>query len=204
MLIGLSGKIGTGKSSLARHMQAHDAQAVWKHCAFADGLKAETARIFDYPLDWAFHEKMKTRVIPVKPEYTVRGRTSKPPQPTMSIREVLQWWGTQVRRTLDPDHWVTILDRAYQRHRSIADYFIVDDVRYKNEADYIRRSGGYLVRVAPYSGWAPGHNADHESETGLDGYTDFHLWITPGRDRLQEAARTIMISHDIMYQRRNP
>ena len=89
-------------------------------------------------------------------------------------RTLLQWWGTDLRRSADPDYWVRRfsgrLDASY------ADVSIVTDLRFPNEADFIRSQGGVLVKVTRTT--PPDVNVpEHESERALDGYThwDYHL-----------------------------
>ncbi len=89
-------------------------------------------------------------------------------------RTLLQWWGTEYRRSADPDYWVK---KLFNRLKILApDVAVVTDLRYPNEAAAIKQAGGYLVKVTrttPPDVIVPGH----ASETALDGYTgwDFTL-----------------------------
>jgi hypothetical protein len=54
------------------------------------------------------------------------------------------------RRAEDPDYWVKRMDRDYQYelHRHDAKepkLFIIDDLRYPNERDWVRANGGIVV-----------------------------------------------------------
>ncbi len=88
----------------------------------------------------------------------------------VTIRRLLQWWGTEYRRRQDPDYWVKAWESAYRQLQSTIRHILVDDVRFPNEAQVIRRNGGVLVRVE-----RAGFNGanDHSSENSLD---DFDGW----------------------------
>lgn len=86
---------------------------------------------------------------------------------------LLQALGTDVLRRIDPDIWVRVMaEEIAEEAPRIA---LIPDVRFPNEADFIRRSGGILVRVvrlnADYTPWiAKDRDPQHASEIALDGY----------------------------------
>jgi hypothetical protein len=63
------------------------------------------------------------------------------------IRRLLQWWGTDLRRSEDSEYWVNKTER--HAFNATVDGFlpVFTDVRFGNEADMIRRNNGVLVRV---------------------------------------------------------
>ena len=91
------------------------------------------------------------------------------------------------RRAIDELYWVK---KAFAKFWTNADIRLISDVRYKNEADYIKQKGGYLVKVSrlnqdgtPYI--ADDRPADHPSEIDLDDYNfDFHLMNSHGHQGL--------------------
>lgn len=101
-----------------------------------------------------------------------------------TFRLGLQWWGTEFRRAMHGDtYWVKQLNFAMQQEglgQFDKHVYIITDVRFKNEADYIKRNGGLLVRVErpeplTWRDWMPWNiirrvNDDHSSETDLDDY----------------------------------
>jgi hypothetical protein len=100
------------------------------------------------------------------------------------------------RRQDDPDYWIK---RAFAKVDTGTDIVLVSDVRYKNEADYIRSQGGALVNVQrlnedgrPFID--PSRPADHPSEIDLDDYNwDFYLKVkTGGVALLSEQAITLV------------
>ena len=103
--------------------------------------------------------------------------------------KLLQWWGTDFRRTQDPDYWVK---RMFESIPSNIDIALVSDVRFQNEADSITERGGYNVNVTrllpdgtPYR--SQDRPADHLSETALDSYPwQFRLPNHEGHQALLE------------------
>lgn len=153
-IIGLSGKIGTGKTTLANIVLAQVANA--ERVSFAAGVRDELHEHLGVPRDFLDTPEFKSTVYRTGERF----RTG---------RELLQWWGTGVRRAADPDYWVRKLVN-YIDIRCEAGLVIVDDVRMTNEAKAITDMGGLLVRLDPFDGWQPGPNAEHITETALDGY----------------------------------
>ena len=81
------------------------------------------------------------------------------------VRRILENFGTNSIRKLDPDFWVRM---AVEKIQATPGPVAVTDVRFPNEADKIRELGGYVVRIVrPGFESAPGA---HICETALDGY----------------------------------
>ena len=190
MIIGLSGKTGTGKSTIALNIadmiteQGGRAEIL----PFALVLKRECARRFGFPLGLALSQEGKSEII-FHPEL---------PSGCMTIRRILQWYGTDICRKQDPNHWVKIMSILVDGIKS-GTTIIIDDIRFPNEADFVLDRGGFLVRVHPYAGWQPTPEAKHESETIFDDwpYNQLRLWhfeIYPehGREQLFDCARQII------------
>lgn len=84
------------------------------------------------------------------------------------VRRILQRFGTESIRKIDPDFWIT---QALRTIDKIDGPVVVTDVRYENEAEAIKRLGGLLGRIVRD---VPGATDSHPSETALDDYpTDF-------------------------------
>ncbi|MDH3997836.1 MAG: hypothetical protein OET90_03255 [Desulfuromonadales bacterium] len=88
----------------------------------------------------------------------------------VTVRLILQWWGTEYRRASDPDYWVKAWERKIKQYDLERCHVLVDDIRFVNELTLVRRLGGKLVKVE-----RPGFNGanNHASETSLD---DFDQW----------------------------
>lgn len=116
-LFGLLGYAGAGKDTVFGILQGLEPRAV--RYAFADELKREVADGFD-----------------VTPEFI---NENKP-----VFRELLQSWGV-ARRAFNCDYWVErVQESIVEDSPHIA---VVTDVRFRNEAQWIREHGGSLVRV---------------------------------------------------------
>jgi hypothetical protein len=63
------------------------------------------------------------------------------------IRRLLQWWGTDLRRSEDDEYWVNKAELQAVSAEGEGFVPVFTDVRFGNEADMIRRNNGILVRV---------------------------------------------------------
>lgn len=113
--------------------------------AFGDPLKREAA----FALDHGFSSfSASTGVIPpsdiAEILISLQGRGflvfEKPTIP--AIRRLLQWWGTEFRRSIDPDYWVKQVDV------DLPEMLVVSDVRFPNEMDFVRKYNGLLIKIA--------------------------------------------------------
>ncbi len=80
-------------------------------------------------------------------------------------RTLLQWWGTEYRRSIDPDYWVRQLANTIELEKpQIA---LITDMRFPNEMAFVKQYGE-TVRV-DRNGLPP---ATHASETALADTSD--------------------------------
>ena len=131
--VALTGAIGSGKTTVARELTegiSRDRAAI---LSFADGVRwevAEAAATEDLPVGEIIWEMCHT-------EHKRRWRTA------------LQVWGTEVRRQIfGEDYWVERM-RGRMELYDLDFVVVVDDMRFKNEADMLREEGFFLVRLAP-------------------------------------------------------
>lgn len=88
----------------------------------------------------------------------------------------------------------------HEEHGAKYPNWIITDVRFPNEVKAIKDRGGIVIRIErPEIGWT----GDHESETALDGYTDFNYHIVNGpvgdsMGRLIETTKIILQSEKII------
>lgn len=94
----------------------------------------------------------------------------RPGQTAVTVRRILQWWGTEYRRAQDPDYWTKAWQRKVQQYDLTRLHILIDDVRFINELKTITGLGGKIIKI-DRPGFAAGGN--HASETSLDGYDDW-------------------------------
>lgn len=63
---------------------------------------------------------------------------------SLSPRIVLQSLGTEFGRRLDPDIWIR---QAFKVLKELDTAAVISDIRFRNELEYIRSHGGFVVRV---------------------------------------------------------
>jgi len=144
-IIGIHGPSGCGKTTLAKLLEVqHD----YKRVSFAHPIR--TAAIYIYGCPAAhFHYPWIEQLCPQW------GRTH---------REMLQKLGTEGVRSIHPAVWalklVNAIKQAPQEMR-----FVVDDVRFPNEADFLQGMGGRILELYPRT--PNTQPTGHESEIPL-------------------------------------
>jgi len=143
MIIGLAGGKGCGKSSVARIMERKFGYEIMSFASpIKDMLRAMGLR------DAELND-------PVLKEITLDEYGKSP-------REIMQLLGTEfARNMLSEDIWVTAMKRRISPGMKV----VIDDVRFENEARFIRDTGGSVVEVRRTR---LDENADtHVSEAGI-------------------------------------
>lgn len=174
MLLGIAGRIGAGKDTVALHLRQQYHYVLLRFSdllkvevkqrlrrtvtalAYLNGLHPGPAETPDDFLDWVL-------------------ATAKP----MGVRELLQEYGTEVRRQDDPAYWVRAWESNYAHYATQGVSVVVPDVRFHNEAKAIERAGGVVVRIErPDLGPLDLHS--HASEQGLRGYIYAATFVNEG------------------------
>ena len=192
MIIGISGKAGSGKDTAANMLEVlyanpdisyeDFANKRYKNFAdiqivhFADSLK-ETAQVLFRIGEWETNtqEGKKTTINWI-------GKT---------VRELLQGIGQGLRDAIDPNLWVKIL---FANTEGWSNY-IIADVRYPNEIKAIKERNGILLRIDRKGAGA----GNHSSETALDDYKewDVHIENNNSIEDLFEAMRIFTKNYPI-------
>lgn len=189
-LIGISGKIGCGKSTLARLLAE---RLGWRVLSFGEVLKDEVSHVFGFPRAWCDTPEGKRKVVLVRSDLVRAGAPV-----SATVRQLLQYWGTDVCRAKNPDHWARIMEQRLCVGDGLCGKVgrpvpgtIIDDVRFPNEARMILGRGGRLIRLDPYPGWRPGENAGHASETALDDWGQWTMRLAPAKGELEAVAEML-------------
>lgn len=180
MIIGISGKAGSGKDELAKMIREIQPEHDWAVRKFAGKLK-EIASIIAGVEPWKFEEQE------FKDSYMGEDWG-------MTYREFLQKLGTEgFRNSVHSNIWVNALFADYRKERTWVqgppkidddlilsvmhekfDYpnWIVTDVRFPNEAEAIRKRGYPLVKINRSV-----QTGGHSSENALEYYGRFNFEI---------------------------
>jgi hypothetical protein len=164
MIIGFSGFIDSGKSTVANILVAEHG---YKKLAFADTLKDTVAVMFGWPRHLLEGDTEESRAFRETRDEFWSARLSR----VVTPRWVLQDFGTTVGRNYyHQNFWVFCLQKKLQEYDDVA----IPDVRFPNEAEAIRKSGGYMVRIR--RGPDPVISDLHVSETAwLDTVFDYTI-----------------------------
>lgn len=150
-LIGLTGPAGSGKSTAANSIEA---------LARNEGFAAHR---------YSFAEPLKRGVevwINNRDEVS-QDKETLLPYFNMTRREIWQQVGTEVARNIDSNFWLNVA-KLHLGTYGDADFVIIDDVRFENEALWLRAFPGFLLHInRPHN---PTKVPAHASEKGVGLY----------------------------------
>jgi hypothetical protein len=162
MVIGVSGKIGSGKDTFADLFIEHVSEQyghVFENKKFAYNLKKIVSTLTGVSMVDVLSREGKLKYLP---------------EWGMTIGEMQQKIGTEaIRNNIHNDAWVLSLFGTYDEDH---DFWIITDVRFKNEANIIKEKGGIIIRLngdPNNSKKGDDRNMQHQSEIDLDDYQGF-------------------------------
>jgi hypothetical protein len=117
----------------------------WVQIGFADTLKCICVPIGGVPYHILAGLTTETRV---QRESAIAWLNPSFWHKTLSGRELLEVIGTELFRQLDPQFWIKLANRRISEFRYCGIKVVISDVRFKNEAEMIRASGGTLIILA--------------------------------------------------------
>lgn len=161
MIVGLLGFIGSGKGTAGDILKDMGFTPI----SFAKGVKDVTAEMFGWPRHLLEGDTQHSRDWREKPDKFWSYEFGKEFTPRLA----LQLMGTEVGRDVfHKDFWViklkNYIDNATEQN------YVVTDVRFQNEIDFINRQGGTLIEikrgVTPhwYDVAARANRGDHKAE----------------------------------------
>lgn len=198
-LIGISGKIGSGKDTFAELLAEQLEGKVERH-ALADKLRLITEIVSGIKMSTT-HKINKPFCNEIR-NYTQDQKNIVIKQFNKTIGETLQLVGTDLfRDNYDTDIWVKSFfnEELYEKLNN-GKIIVVPDVRFVNEADYIIQEGGYLIRL---EGDPIGvrenslRDLNHISETDLDDYTNFSKIIYNDKKDIETLKKVV---NDLIFE----
>lgn len=179
MLIGLSGKKQSGKSTVTSYL----------------------CEVFDFhEISWAYplKEIIGKELFGLDDEVLYGDSPKREeiiPEWGRSGRDILQVVGTDLfRNHFDPDFWIKVGLRRITELTDRGRHVVVSDCRFPNEVDAIKDLGGIACRIVRIDQES---NDTHLSETALDDYRGWdHALCAPSGDlvRLKNQARQMVHS----------
>lgn len=153
-IIGLTGYAGSGKDTVRGVLAGHG----YLGMAFADPIRAMLGRLFDQAgvgLQYMHKREYKESIIP---------------RLGVSYRHLAQTLGTEWGRTVSPDLWLRIADGFIKDTNSAGELwsdgvplFAISDVRFANEAQWVRDRGGVVWRInRPQAAAVREHSSEEE------------------------------------------
>jgi len=191
LIIGISAKAGSGKTEFARvAKEEFGAQIV----PFAGALKEEVIQFLQknnlqFRLDNIYGKQIaREELINIPLECLLEEQSvfkdfgvCENGVLKISYRTLLQIWGTEYRRSQDDQYWIKralekcSVELIPMKHQGRMVYmptqdklFIIDDLRFENEAEALMNVGAKLIRVERPNNPNPISNPWHPSECSLD------------------------------------
>jgi len=161
MIIGVSGKIGSGKDSFANYLIKYvkeNYDILFENKKYAYNLKKIVSILTGVSMEDVLSREGKLKYLP---------------EWNMTVGEMQQKLGTEaVRNNIHQDAWVLSLFGTYSEDK----FWVITDVRFKNEAEIIKKKGGIIVRLngdPEKCRLNDNRSMEHPSETELDDYDGF-------------------------------
>lgn len=134
LIIGLHGKAGAGKDTAAEMLQSFLPEGSTRTVAFATPLKEAAKAKFGLS-DWQVN--------------TQEGKKELVPALGKTVRQLLELEGTESTRHVYGDNfWIWRMsqevDKAFKENTKV---FIITDVRFENEAQFVRDNGGLVFQI---------------------------------------------------------
>ena len=173
-IIGICGYARSGKDTAAKGL----IEDGWRRVAFADGLKSDVMS--------ALVESAKRANLPktMWPQW----RILEDPELKEKFRPLLVEYG-RAMRALNPDYWIRRLAHCFVKGSG---KFVITDVRYANEAAWIREHGGAVIRVVRPMALA----ANSEEENSIAAFSPDTVICNAGTPaQLQEEVRKYAKAH---------
>lgn len=159
--IGLAGKSGSGKDLIADYIgERYNYQKI----AVADAIREEVNTYIQYTLAREAARQDFPPTFSLVLNAFKNAVWDKPTTPEMRV--MLQWWGTEFRRSVDPHYWTNRLAERLKNEDSI----VISDIRTPEEMVVVREAGGEIWFVERPGIGSVGIER-HYTEVALEGAT---------------------------------
>ena len=136
-LIGLVGYAGTGKDTVRQLLEMEHG---FVGLAFADPIRSMLRTLYQQSgIDEKYIDERDCKEAPIEDLAT---------QQPVTYRQMAQTLGTEWGRSLSADFWLELMTSriaAFRRHGERL--FVISDVRFVNEAKWVKDAGGELWRI---------------------------------------------------------
>jgi len=160
LIIGISGKMGSGKDTIAKEIMKSFPEYNFRRVSFGYNVKKIVSILTGFDMRTILSRKVKSIFLE---------------DWNMTVGELFQQVGTNaLRDVLNEDTWILSLFNNVNNGENI----IITDVRFENEANAILNRGGYLIRVNGDPKKLSDNetrNSNHKSETELDNFKKFDI-----------------------------
>lgn len=189
MIIACIGKAGAGKDEFAKIAEQEFGVP---RVAFADAIKEEVTEFLDkHEVCWEHRHlwgDQKDKEERLRMSHSCRPKGKRPLSKLLTTigeynngwhyftpRSLLQFWGSEYRRSIDPLYWV----RAAEVKIRAKTHSVLSDLRFNNEVKMVQDMGGVTVRITRPDAITIS-NMTHASETELDGFVANHELLNTG------------------------
>jgi len=168
-LIGITGYARSGKDTF------------YERAAFHLSKEGKTATRI------AFADALKKELDPLLKKHTNISAFTEDPKDKELIRPLLVTYGTDLRRKLNENCWIQSIQNKVIDHLNQNEFVFVTDVRFENEAKWIKMNNGILVRVER-EGIGPANHEEHRQAVRMRSNVHFNVcWPTFGHDDISKA-----------------
>lgn len=183
-IIGLTGPAKVGKDTMAVVLTG----ARWRRVAFADSLKSDALKALTHMFD-------KSQL---GYEHRPTWAWFSDPERKEMVRPFLVAFGAGARRLIDPLYWIKRAERDYMSDidRPSGFRYVISDVRYQNEVDWIRKHNGVVIGIKR-DGFDPVNEEEARSLGEIEADLTFEN-VTGDISAAQEEFQRFLIKHEIV------
>lgn len=158
MIIGIIGRVGSGKDTTAKMLRNVLGGTIMK---FATPLKEIISIITGCSIQDLENQSFKTQELP---EYLLNNKAN-----ITTYRQLLQFLGTELfKGYLDDDFWIKVNSNKILEEEKKSKIVYISDVRFQNELDFIRSNGGFVIKLERFSDTPISHSSENIDQLEAD------------------------------------